>query len=40
MILGEIISIYPLMNQLNLYIGIVVDQVKFYLENLNEQNGR
>lgn len=35
MIIGEIFSIYPLINQLNLYINIVVDQVKFYLETLN-----
>ena len=32
--IGEIFSIYPLLNQINLYIGIVVDQLKFYLENL------
>lgn len=39
MILGEIMSIYPLMNQLNIYLGYLLDQLKFYLENLNEQNG-
>lgn len=31
MIIGELISVYPLMNQLNLYVGIVVEQIKIAL---------
>jgi hypothetical protein len=34
MIIGEIFSIYPLLNQINLYLSIVADQLKFYLETM------
>jgi hypothetical protein len=35
MILGEILSILPLLNQLNLYTGAIIDNLKIYLEALN-----
>jgi hypothetical protein len=33
--IGEVISIYPLLNQLSLYTDVVVDQLKTILEILN-----
>jgi hypothetical protein len=35
MIIGELMSVYPLMNQLSLLISIVVEQLKVYLEAMN-----
>lgn len=35
MIIGELMSVYPLMAQLNVLISIVVEQLKVYLEAMN-----
>jgi hypothetical protein len=35
MIIGEMISVYPLINQLNMLINILVDHLKIYLEAVN-----
>lgn len=34
MIIGELMSVYPLINQINVYISIAVEQLKFILENV------
>lgn len=35
MIIGELMSVYPLITQLNVLISIIVEQLKVYLEAMN-----
>jgi hypothetical protein len=38
MYIGELISIYPQVNFLSVYMGVIIDQLKIVLEVLNGKN--